>query len=94
MKKLAALFEVFVTVTVLAYFAYATFATVLPHEPGVELRHPPVEQAARAEERGVEANALVQVMHGDVHVKALHGPFLSWVRVVGRRRGHPRSSSP
>ena len=31
MKKLAALFEVFVTITVLAYFAYATFATVLPH---------------------------------------------------------------
>jgi len=31
MKKLAALFEVFVMVTVLAYFAYATFATVLPH---------------------------------------------------------------
>jgi len=30
MKKLAALFEVFVTVSVLAYFAYATFVTVYP----------------------------------------------------------------
>ena len=31
MKKLAALFEVFVTVSVLAYFAYAMLGTVLPY---------------------------------------------------------------
>jgi hypothetical protein len=31
MKKLAALFEVFVTISVLAYFAYAAIATVVPH---------------------------------------------------------------
>jgi hypothetical protein len=31
MKKLAAALEVFITVTVLAYFGYASFAIVLPH---------------------------------------------------------------
>jgi hypothetical protein len=30
MKKFAALFEVFVTISVLAYFAYAAIATVVP----------------------------------------------------------------
>jgi len=30
MKKLAAVLEVFITISVLAYFAYATFVTVYP----------------------------------------------------------------
>src|SRR3954452_22228622 len=43
------------------------------------------------EERGIEADALLQVIDGDVHVEALHDPFLS--RVDGGRRSGQRSSS-
>ena len=45
-----------------------------------------------AEQRRIETDALLEVMHADVDVEALHGPFLS-VWSWGHRRGH-RSSSP